>query len=57
MFSTLKRRMLSATALVLLVGSSLSAFAGCVTTTTTVTHRVFGIPVSSTTTTVTVCTS
>lgn len=57
MFSTLKRRMLSATALVLLVGSSLSAFAGCVTTTTTVTHRVLGIPVSSTTTTVTVCTS
>jgi hypothetical protein len=57
MLSTIKRKMITATAMVLLVGGSLSAFAGCVTTTTTVTHRVLGIPVSSTTVTVTVCTS
>lgn len=57
MFSTFKRKMLSATALVLLVGSSLSAFAGCVTTVTTTTTKFLGITVSSTTTTVTVCTS
>lgn len=57
MRNMVKRTMLVAATAVLLFVGSIPAFAGCVTTTTTVTHKVFGVPVYTTVTTVTVCTS